>query len=362
MTVLTERVVSPLDFGSDFNPLTPEGHVPPGLQMRRDLEARNRVVALRVAQIKSLRKSASALDIVIKKCQDRGAAADQAIIALAEFAKEDKARLLQSAFLVIADGIENDSLPAYFQVLTNRTVIESVVENHYPFLQNDPHGKIALLSACNITNVQELLNTHEALLPLLWKRTEKEQHVRDIQIGTLKCRQKFFYEEYETPKALGERMVRAAQILPGQRVLEPSAGIGALAEVILALKPATDLCVIEKNPEFRQLLTLRGFNVSPETDFLLAEVTEIYDRIIMSPPWSQGMDMEHVIKAAKHLAPGGRLVALVTRRSFEDRDSKGRKYREWVSETNTDVVPLNEDEFKKVRGTGGVLLFHTRNE
>ena len=362
-TMIVPPVVAPLDFGPDFDPAMPEGHISSGLQMRLDLDAQHKAKKHRESQVKRLRKSADALQFKIDECIAQIGRATQDYTALSLINSEDKARLLQSALLIIADGVEKDTLPAYLQALDSKGVIDAVVTNTYPVKvvgKTKADEEIAALTACGIDDAAELTNTHEVLLPLLWTRTKEQQYVRDIQISTYKCRQKLPYTEYETPKALAGRMVFAAKIEPGQSVLEPSAGLGAIADVILAWEKNITLHVVEKIGQLREHLELKKFEVIPIDDFLTAEFSVTYDRIVMSPPWDKGMDMEHVMKAAELLNPNGRLVALVSQQSFDRKDHKGKRYREWVTNTHTNAVPVSITEFKKMPGTSGVVLTYQR--
>ena len=102
--------------------------------------------------------------------------------------------------------------------------------------------------------------------------------------------------------------------------------------------------------------------VIPIDDFLTAEFSVSYDRIVMSPPWDQGADMEHVMKAAELLNPGGRLVALVSQKSLERKDHKGKRYREWQTSTNSTLIPVPESKFKKMTGTTANILIYTEKK
>lgn len=353
-------VVAPLDFGPGFDPLLPEGHIPSGLQMRYEIEAQHKAKKRRESQVKRLRKSADALQAKIDDHVAQIGRSTQDYTALNHIAAEDKTRLLQSALLVIADGVEKDNLPAYLQALGSKNVIENVVNNTYPFTSNDKGNDIAALAECGIENAQELVNTHEVLIPLLWKRTKEQEYDRAVQISTLKCRQSLPNTDYETPKALAGRMVFAAKIEPGQSVLEPSAGLGAIAELVLAWEKDVTLHLVEKSEQLRNHLILRKFEVIPIDDFLTAQFNVTYDRIVMSPPWEKGEDMEHVMKAAELVNPGGRLIALVSQQSFERKDHKGKRYREWVANTGSTVLPIDKSEFSKMSCTSGVMLTYVR--
>jgi protein-L-isoaspartate O-methyltransferase len=116
---------------------------------------------------------------------------------------------------------------------------------------------------------------------------------------------------FPTPRELAARMVELAEIEPGQRVLEPSAGTGRL----LSAFDVESCCVhaIEINRQLAgQLQAAFPYVTVHCEDFLQVFDTEHvpFDRIIMNPPFNQGQDIQHIQHAARMLAPGGRLVAI----------------------------------------------------
>jgi cyclopropane fatty-acyl-phospholipid synthase-like methyltransferase len=119
---------------------------------------------------------------------------------------------------------------------------------------------------------------------------------------------------FETPPAIAERIVRAAGVQPGHSVLEPSAGRGALLRALAMHIPTRriDLTVIELMPENCRALIAAGWGEHLiETDFLLY-VERPFDRILMNPPFARQADVDHVLHAHKLLAPGGRLVSVMS--------------------------------------------------
>jgi hypothetical protein len=237
---------------------------------------------------------------------------------------------------------------------------QNISFDRYPITGKDMDAKIKALRACGIEDRDELFNTHTALVPLLWKRSEEEQHERDVQLSRLKCRQNMPFQEYESSPKIAGRMVVAAKIEAGQTILEPSAGIGALADAILLWERNVTLHVVEKVPSMQAHLALAGYDVVPIDDFLTADFALSYDRILMAPPWDKGADMEHVMKAADLVTPGGRLVALVSQQSFDRKDHKGKRYREWVQNTGTKATAIDTKDFAKMSGTTGVILIYDR--
>jgi len=125
---------------------------------------------------------------------------------------------------------------------------------------------------------------------------------------------------FPTPADLAARMVELANIQPGQKVLEPSAGTGVLCKAITAAEPTASVFAVELNYSLAHLLSqtitpaedrAAGFcrNVL-QGDFLECFGLGKFSRIVMNPPFANGDDIRHITHALRCLAPGGRLVAL----------------------------------------------------
>jgi phospholipid N-methyltransferase len=117
---------------------------------------------------------------------------------------------------------------------------------------------------------------------------------------------------YPTPAWLAERMVDLADIKPGQNVLEPSAGTGAILD---ALPKTCYVLAIEINTGLACHLTEKytsPYFIIMRSDFLAfnASTGRGFDRILMNPPFDHGLDIRHIEHAMSMLAPGGRLVAI----------------------------------------------------
>lgn len=114
------------------------------------------------------------------------------------------------------------------------------------------------------------------------------------------------HQFYPTPAGVAERAIAAAEIQPGHhRCLEPSAGLGGLAD----LMPRGDTLCVEISPLHAKVLEAKGHKVTCG-DFLNFPVQQ-FDRIVMNPPFDQGRWQAHLEHAASMVAPGGRLVAIL---------------------------------------------------
>jgi ADP-Ribosyltransferase in polyvalent proteins/Phage MuF-C-terminal domain len=205
---------------------------------------------------------------------------------------------------------------------------------------------------------------------------------------------------FPTPQDAADAMVEAAEITPDMAVLEPSAGMGHLADRIRAAGAEPD--VIEISAERRELLQEKGYNTQEVDDFLSlkprqfytfgdvfrapdgkegvmrglggmgsdrvrlqdeaggvigyynrSELTGIrhggtdsgYDRIIMNPPFSDRRDAAHVMHAYDLLKPGGRIVAIMGEGVFFGQDKKAEEFRAWFDERGGTSEKLAEGTF-----------------
>lgn len=123
---------------------------------------------------------------------------------------------------------------------------------------------------------------------------------------------------FPTPAALAARMVDLAAIPCGSRVLEPSAGTGAILAALPGVLPFGDIrqtwahvVAVEVNHGLADRLKASGLAHSVICgDFLEFSDQQGFDRIVMNPPFVGAMDISHIKHAMTLLAPGGRLVAV----------------------------------------------------
>lgn len=135
---------------------------------------------------------------------------------------------------------------------------------------------------------------------------------------------------FPTPRAAIDVMLANADIRPDHKVLEPSAGKGDIADAIRRKVPGVDVRVCEVNYSLREILSAKGYKYFG-TDFLQCfPLTGGFDRIVMNPPYERGQDIDHTLHAFKCLAPGGKLVALMSAGPFFRSDSKSLDFRDWL--------------------------------
>lgn len=144
---------------------------------------------------------------------------------------------------------------------------------------------------------------------------------------------------FPTPKPLIEKMFSMARVFEGETILEPSAGLGHIAEEIQNKYPSNELNVVEFNYSLWEALEKKGFSAE-HINFLAT--SHKYDVIFMNPPFEKYQDIDHVLHAFKLLKKGGRLVAIVAGSKSEN--SSSNKVREFVEFVNKNgYFSENED-------------------
>lgn len=119
------------------------------------------------------------------------------------------------------------------------------------------------------------------------------------------------HDYFATPEPIGYKMVQWLQSKPGQSLLEPSAGDGAIARWMpdntynTVVEPSRDL-----TPKLMR--NVAGAKVV-ESTFENFDLHNKFDGIAMNPPFGHGgkTAVEHVAKAYQHLKDGGRLIAII---------------------------------------------------
>lgn len=124
---------------------------------------------------------------------------------------------------------------------------------------------------------------------------------------------------YATPEPLGFMMTEWGDVRPGEKILEPSAGHGAIARWF---PDATNRHAIEPSTELAGRLALNATDlIVHRQDFESFSIVNKFDVIVMNPPFGHGGStaIKHVAKAAQHLRDGGRIVALIPDGGMMDR-------------------------------------------
>lgn len=157
------------------------------------------------------------------------------------------------------------------------------------------------------------------------------------------------FEFFPTPPAVVRHVIHLANIHDGMRVLEPSAGQGALAKA--AHEAAVDVMIdmyelMPENNDILHDLNLRLSAIGEPTDFLTVEPAPIYDRVVMNPPFGRQADIKHVSHALKFLKPGGLLVSVMASSVTFRNNKLTTDFRQLIAERGGHIEELPDGSFK----------------
>lgn len=155
------------------------------------------------------------------------------------------------------------------------------------------------------------------------------------------------FQFFETPKDLADQLVQLANIQPTDKVLEPSAGRGAIINAIHNVNPniVVDYCeLMDINLTFMKKLP--NVNQVGE-DFLALNAVGVYDKIIANPPFSKNQDIEHITKMWKCLKPGGRIVTFASTHWQTSSNNKEITFRNWLDVVDATVIDMPKGLFEE---------------
>lgn len=141
---------------------------------------------------------------------------------------------------------------------------------------------------------------------------------------------------FPTPYPLAETLIATVNPKKGDKILEPSAGKGALLEALERWRLRNDVKEEEIYPGLRAFEILESNHAHLVrmgwaalcVDFLQIAPAPSFDCIVMNPPFTRGEDVDHVTHALKFLKPGGRLAAIMSAGTKFRSDKKTVAFRE----------------------------------
>lgn len=255
---------------------------------------------------------------------------------------------IQKRLYALADASESGTVPKILSGIRTKADVETLLTyKNIPGRDRDwslPHyERMVKIGIKNDIDFQRAKQALEELSP------EKKKTIEELRIEKISQREKELrlYKEkgfFVTPKNIAQDMARRADIQGGESILEPSAGLGNIADNL----PKKQTKVIEQNYERRQLLADKGYDIVGQ-DFL--EHTGKYDKIIMNPPFENMQDVVHIQHAYDLLKPGGKIVSIMGESPFFRTDKKAVMFRDWLESVGGTSEKLPLGAFKE-SGTG----------
>lgn len=150
---------------------------------------------------------------------------------------------------------------------------------------------------------------------------------------------------FPSPADVVARLMELANVRPGMRVLEPSAGKGAIAYACADIGATVD-CYELMEANFVALAGDMRLGSVRHMDFLAQAPEASYDRVVMNPPFAKQADIRHVLHAVKFLKPNGLLVSVMAA-NVTFRDNKlTQDFRDLIRERGGDIEALPDGAFK----------------
>jgi hypothetical protein len=158
---------------------------------------------------------------------------------------------------------------------------------------------------------------------------------------------------FPTPHAVALEMLGLVGIpsYAEVRILEPSAGTGAIALAAREEWPNATIRCVELDPYNAKVLAGRGLDVT-EADFLALDPAALgpFDVVLMNPPFAVKGNArafaDHVRHAEKFLGPEGVLLAVCPQFEHQS-EAKVAGFRAWLEEARAVTIPLPGDAFKE---------------
>lgn len=158
---------------------------------------------------------------------------------------------------------------------------------------------------------------------------------------------------FNTTQEPAQQVVELADLSEGMTVLEPSAGLGHLADAAAEIVGKDNVTTNELSYEMSNFLKDNGYT-GTNGDFLELDSKPIYDRVIMNPPFSKDQEITHIEHAYKFVKPGGKLVAITSSMAGERSNKRNQAFKEWLDDLAADQYPLPKDSFKEAINPTGV--------
>ena len=160
------------------------------------------------------------------------------------------------------------------------------------------------------------------------------------------------FQFFETPSDVADWLVMlAGGIHEHDKVLEPSAGRGALVKAIHRSCPDAVVDCYEMMPENKELLSrLGGINIIGD-DFTKSTIGKKYTKIIANPPFSGNQDIRHVRMMYDMLEQGGTLASITSAHWEFAEEKTCRDFRQWLEDVGGAKYEIESGAFKE-SGTG----------
>lgn len=163
-------------------------------------------------------------------------------------------------------------------------------------------------------------------------------------------------QAFYTPAEVADRLVQAAQLTTWAKVLEPSAGEGAIVRAILRAR-CENVTAIENDPHGLEMLGHLAERVNARRDapvlrvlgqdFICTKPSSSYDAVVMNPPFARAQEVEHVLHAWEFVKPGGVLVAVMSNAVTFRKDGRYEVFARFLARNKAEIEKLPDGSFEE---------------
>jgi len=154
------------------------------------------------------------------------------------------------------------------------------------------------------------------------------------------------YQFFATPDDIADWLVELADLQNYEKVLEPSAGQGAIVEAMQRKWHNIVPVCVEIMPQNSLILTKKKITHFFQ-DFLTSECKCPFDKIIANPPFSKNQDIDHVYKMVECCKQGGRVVSVMSNHWRESDKKKESEFRNFLEGMEAEIHDIPAGKFKE---------------
>ena len=170
--------------------------------------------------------------------------------------------------------------------------------------------------------------------------------VASILLKGERCNLAQEFQFFETPAEIADWLVSlVGELGAGMRILEPSAGRGAIIKAIHRVCPEVTVDCYELMPENREFLqTMQNVNIIGE-NFEKEKLPYLYDVILANPPFSKNQDIRHLRLMYDRLKPCGVVAAITSTHWVMGQEKACVEFKKWLKEVDAHTYEIGEGQF-----------------
>lgn len=220
----------------------------------------------------------------------------------------------QKAMYILSDMWANGTVPEILKQFKTKQLIYEAMSSKKTMVQNGYHS----FYSCDgkpYKDTPEVL----ALWALLIPKTEEQKKAEELQAKIESLQFSNIPGYFPTSDLVIDKMIEYADIQPEDIILEPELGSYSIADKVKPLCKRID--GYEINYTLAEICKAKGFLID-QKDFLAVEPRQVYDKVLMNPPFEKWQDIAHIKHAMKFLKPDGKLIAICANGPRQEKELK----------------------------------------